>query len=206
MRIFIFLLFLLLLFNINFNCVKNTAYLYKNGNYFIKKESKFVQKTLTECETNKFIQIIKLLKDTAYKEGGKTPEEGLDCSGLIVYLFSKIGCKWFRDSNRLVNDISADKLYRYNVRKFYNLSLLKTGDLIFFDSDNDNIIEHVSIFYNWGNGNNVWVWDASDYPDGKFVNKVTYRKINDFFDKNPMFGKLLKTIEASSFENYFILP
>ncbi|MFA3782617.1 NlpC/P60 family protein [Melioribacteraceae bacterium 4301-Me] len=190
----------------NFNRVEYLTYLYNSKNYLVEKESKFVQKTLTECETNKFLQNLKSLKGTIYKEGGKNPEEGLDCSGLIVYLFSKIGCKWFRDSSLLVNDISADKLYRYNVRKFYNISLLKPGDLIFFDSDKDNIIEHVSVFYNWDNGNNVWVWDASDYPDGKFVNKVSYRKINNLFDKNPLFGRPLKTIEAASLEDYFIFP
>ena len=40
----------------------------------------------------------------------------------------------------LVRDISADIIYRYNVKKIFNIKQLKRGDFIFFDQDDDNIM------------------------------------------------------------------
>ncbi len=138
--------------------------------------------------------------------GGNSAETGFDCSGLIVFLYNEIGCKWFRNGAYLVNDVDADKIFRYNSEYIQDIKSLEKGDFIFFDADSNGVIEHVSIFFNFDNEKNVWVWDASDYPDGKKVNMVSYRKINNLFGKNPFFGKPLKTIKVTPYLRYLCLP
>jgi murein DD-endopeptidase len=200
-------LIFILLFNLEYTRVKHFYNLSKNAKYYIVKNGcGFYQKPISECQKQKFLKYLSRLQGIIYKEGGNNPKEGFDCSGLIVYAYNKLGYRWFRDSTFLVNDISADALYRYNVKKIKNINLLKSGDLIFFDTNNDKILEHVSIFIRKDNQNNIWVLDATDYPDGKIVNKVSYRKINNFYNKHPLFGSPLKTMRTISFLDYLNFP
>jgi len=199
-------MFCWLLFNINFIRVKHLYVLNKKLNYTKLNNCSFVQETLSNCEIRKFLIYLSSLKDTKYKEGGNNPKEGLDCSGLIVYIYNELGYRWFRDSLSLVTDVSADVLYHFNVKKIQNIKQLKPGDLIFFYANNEKIIEHVSVFIRKDKKNSFWVMDATDYPDGRIVKKVSYRKIYNFYKKHPLFGRPLKTIKNISLWDYLNFP
>ena len=202
----ILLVTIFLLINVYYQIIKAKYDYYEDKNSFVIKNCNFRQSVLINRETKKFLYHLFQLKGAIYKKGGNKPEEGLDCSGLIIYLFNELGYKWFRNDSMLVRDISADIIYRYNVKKIFNIKQLKRGDFIFFDQDDDNIMEHVSVFDFIDKYNNVWVWDASDYPDGKEVNMVSYRKINNFNEKHPYFGKPLKTCKVKTMYSYLVFP
>lgn len=173
---------------------------------FLVSKSDYIQKNLSRLDKEIFMNNLTKLKGKPYVLGGNSSGTGFDCSGLIVYLYNEMGCQWFKSSTYIVNDIDADKIYRYNSVYIQDIKSLEKGDFIFFDADSNGIFEHVSIFSNFDDKNNVWVWDASDFPDGKNVNMVSYRKINNLFGKNPAFGRPLKTIEIQPYWRYLCLP
>lgn len=197
---------ILLLLNINHKRVQYLVITSNNDKYLNSKESRFIQRPFSKIEKSKFLDMCNKLNGTLYKTGGNSIEEGLDCSGLLVFLYNQLGCTWFRNENILVNDISSESFYRFNCEYISNPGELISGDLIFFDTDSNNVIEHISIFSKLDEANNVWVWDASDYPDGEIINKVSYRKINNFWAKNPKLGKPLKTMEVGSYWDFLIFP
>jgi len=192
--------------NFNYATVRYYSTIFNKSYNFISKESKFTQRTFSNFEASRFLEMCNQLNGSLYKVGGNSVEEGFDCSGLIVYLYSQLNCYWFKNENNLVNDVSSESMYKFNCLPVSRLDKLIAGDFIFFDADGNNVIEHVSIFNNLDDENNVWVWDASDYPDGEIVNKVSYRKINNFWEKNPKFGKPLKTLEVGSYWDLLIFP
>ena len=71
---------------------------------------------------------------TEYKYGGKKPSQGLDCSGLISYVYNKQGLQAQGASHHLA------KLGKYKSR-----SSLQPGDLVFFGKNGK--ISHVSMVH-----------------------------------------------------------
>lgn len=153
--------------------------------------TKWSQVEVTNVEKQVWLNILPSLEGIPYKLGGQSPQSGFDCSGLIVYLYNQIGIKWFKYENSLVRDVSADALYNYNV-SYIDFEDLKPGDFIFFDTDIDGKIDHVSIFDRIDENGNIWVWDATTDPDGIIINAVSHRIIKNFWLKKPLFGKPLK--------------
>jgi len=75
------------------------------------------------------------LIDTDYKFGGKNPEAGLDCSGMVSYIYGKVaGLK--------VQGSAAD--IARNGRPIQR-SALRPGDLVFFNTRN-RAYSHVGIY------------------------------------------------------------
>ncbi|APT75300.1 MULTISPECIES: C40 family peptidase [unclassified Marinitoga] len=153
--------------------------------------TKWEQRNISDEEKKVWFNILPHLKGTPYKLGGQSIKTGFDCSGLIIYLYNKIGVKWFKYKSSLVKDVSANNLYWYNVKKI-SFAQIEKGDLIFFDTDNDGKIDHVAIFDKLDKVGNIWVWDATTEPDGIKIYAVTNRIIKNFWQKRPLFGKPLK--------------
>ena len=75
------------------------------------------------------------LIDTGYRFGGKNPEAGLDCSGMVSYIYSQAaGIK--------VHGSAADIARR---GRPIERSLLRPGDLVFFNTRN-RPFSHVGIY------------------------------------------------------------
>ncbi|MCD6449628.1 MAG: C40 family peptidase [Thermotogaceae bacterium] len=113
------------------------------------------QEKLSQDEVEKWFEILPELEGTPYKFGGQSPKEGFDCSGLIVYLYNQIGYRWFVYEDRLVDDVSADALFHYNSSPT-TWETLEHGNLIFFDTDKDDVIDHVVIFDKIDENDNIW--------------------------------------------------
>lgn len=76
---------------------------------------------------------------TPYLYGGNSPR-GFDCSGFTQYVYQQVGIELPHSSKG-----QAQSGYKIEV------SDLREGDLVFFATDNDGIIDHVGIYA--GNGN-----------------------------------------------------
>jgi len=129
--------------------------------------------------------ILPFLEGIFFEWGGQSPDEGFDCSGLIIWLYNQIDIKHFRLGYSIVSDVTADELFIYNTLNVGNIGSISSGDLIFFDTDKDGIIEHVAVFDCIDDCDNVWVWDATRSPDGIEINIVSHRYIKSFWSKNP---------------------
>ena len=77
------------------------------------------------------------LIDTGYRFGGKNPEAGLDCSGMVAYIFGK--------ATGLKVSGSAAEIARRGVP--VDRSRLRPGDLVFFGKRRAN---HVGIYVGEG--------------------------------------------------------
>lgn len=75
------------------------------------------------------------LIDTDYRFGGKNPEAGLDCSGMVAYIFGKAA--------RLKVSGSAADIARSG--RPVERSKLRPGDLVFFNTRNA-AFSHVGVF------------------------------------------------------------
>jgi cell wall-associated NlpC family hydrolase len=75
------------------------------------------------------------LIDTGYRFGGKNPEAGLDCSGMVSYVFRQA-------AGLSVNGSAADIARR---GQQVNRQGLRPGDLIFFNTLNRSL-SHVGIY------------------------------------------------------------
>jgi len=80
------------------------------------------------------------LQGHPYVYGGKSPEEGFDCSGLVVYVYNRQGLKLPRTTRSLAQQLPP-------VRP----ELRQPGDLLFFHTDKP--FSHVGIYV--GNDNFV---------------------------------------------------
>jgi cell wall-associated NlpC family hydrolase len=75
------------------------------------------------------------LIDTAYRFGGKNPEAGLDCSGMVSYIYDRaVGLK--------VQGSAADIARR---GRPIERNALRPGDLVFFNTRNQ-AFSHVGIY------------------------------------------------------------
>ena len=75
------------------------------------------------------------LVETGYRFGGKNPEAGLDCSGMVSYVFD-------RAAGLKLAGSAADMARR---GRNIDLSKLRPGDLVFFTTDN-RPHSHVGIY------------------------------------------------------------
>jgi cell wall-associated NlpC family hydrolase len=79
-----------------------------------------------------------------YEWGGDGPDT-FDCSGLVVYSYQSAyrATHIFSDGKQLVDDVTADTLFRHNIQPVEPEQLIP-GDLIFISSESDRIT-HVGI-------------------------------------------------------------
>ena len=89
-------------------------------------------------ESGKGIEVVLFalgLIDTGYRFGGKNPEAGLDCSGMVAYIYDRsLGLK--------VSGSAADIARR---GKPIERSQLRPGDLVFFNTRNASF-SHVGVY------------------------------------------------------------
>lgn len=86
---------------------------------------------------NKAVDIAKQYLGIPYKWGGNTPQEGMDCSGYMKYVYGQLGV----DLPRVTYD-------QIKVGQGVNKENLMPGDLVFFGSQSDP--HHVGMYI--GNG------------------------------------------------------
>lgn len=133
------------------------------------QKSKAIQ-TATDCLGVKY----KLANDAT------NPKKGyLDCSGLMLYAYSKAGVTLPR---------TADMQYRCNKGKLYKVALtknyskvsnnLRAGDLLFFQTDKDSAIDHVGIYV----GCDRMIHASS------LKGKVVYESLNSYLKKDVVRG------------------
>lgn len=74
------------------------------------------------------------LQGAPYRYGKETPEEGFDCSGFVRHVYSRQGVllpRTVKEMAAVLPPISKDNL--------------RSGDLVFFNTDNTNYFSHVGI-------------------------------------------------------------
>jgi cell wall-associated NlpC family hydrolase len=88
-----------------------------------------------EAQAQDVVMYALSLMDTGYRFGGKNPAAGLDCSGMVSYVFAQaVGLK--------LNGSAADIARRGHA---VPLSQLRPGDLVFFNTLNKPY-SHVGIY------------------------------------------------------------
>jgi len=79
------------------------------------------------------------LIDTGYRFGGKNPEAGLDCSGMVTYIYGQAaGLK--------ISGSAADLAHQ---GRQIDKARLRAGDLVFFNTENRHF-SHVGIYIGEG--------------------------------------------------------
>lgn len=153
-------------------------------------------KPLTTEDKLRLIDKISTLKGVKYVWGGQD-ETGIDCSGLIVWAYEKLGFIGFKKNSDAVYDVTSNEMYLFNVN---DSKILKNpdelidyeaGDFIFYDKNGDGKVDHVAIFmsYNEDTGD-VWIWDSSSNMKG-----VAYRPVADILKKRPRVGRPVMLVE-----------
>ena len=89
----------------------------------------------TSNKGNEVVLFATNLLDIRYKAGGKTPETGFDCSGLVGYVYQNV----------LKMKVSGSAADIAKQGKAINRSDLQPGDLVFFNTMNKPF-SHVGIF------------------------------------------------------------
>jgi cell wall-associated NlpC family hydrolase len=87
------------------------------------------------AKRNEVVIFALALIDTGYRFGGKNPEAGLDCSGMVSYIFEK--------AIELRLGGTAAELARFG--RPVELDGLQSGDLVFFNTRNQHF-SHVGIY------------------------------------------------------------
>lgn len=96
--------------------------------------------TLTASEQNEIVMLSFSLLNTKYNWGGKRPDFGLDCSGLVSYVFKKSINKNITGAARHI--VNHGKDVPLEQAKIGNL---QPGDLIFFNTTGRSY-SHVGIY------------------------------------------------------------
>jgi cell wall-associated NlpC family hydrolase len=99
----------------------------------------------TSTTSDQVIEYAKKFLGTRYVYGGSSPS-GFDCSGFVCYVYKNFGIS----VNRSSASMASNGVY---VAK----SNLKSGDLVFFDTNMQGIISHVGIYI----GNGQFIQSAS---------------------------------------------
>lgn len=166
----------------------------ENGFTIAPVQEKFIDyylRELDDSEKTKLVETVKSAAGTKYIWGGNAPEDGIDCSGLLVWAYSQLGYKGFRNDGDIVDDITSNDMYTYDVAAAEPVTQMdqfleyNPGDLLFLDVNHDDKIDHVAFFmhYDMETGT-VWVWDASIN-----TKMVAYRPVTAILQKNPYMGR-----------------
>jgi cell wall-associated NlpC family hydrolase len=128
--------------------------------------------TSDDARGQQVIEYAKKFLGTKYVYGGNSPEEGFDCSGFTKYVYRHF-------------DVSLDRTAAEQATQGKKVSRdnLKTGDLIFFDTDGGyNHINHVGIYI----GNGKFIHASSPRYD------VTITELSeDFYNRSYMTARRL---------------
>ncbi len=109
----------------------------------------------------------------------KTFAQGLDCSGLVMWSYNRsAGATQFYDNNPIQYE-SADSQYRNNTIAITE-SQLQPGDLLFFDWNNDGMMDHVAMYIGGPSDRNVV--QAATLPTAgiQFASKDTLKGLPGF--------------------------
>lgn len=87
----------------------------------------------------KFLNAIRKVIGTRYRWGGQSPEDGFDCSGLILWGMNEAGMT--------VPDMSANGLWLKYEPQRIDMKWAKPGCLMFY-GDEDGDIDHVMVVLN----------------------------------------------------------
>lgn len=86
------------------------------------------------------ITLAMALRDVRYKEGGKTPSTGFDCSGFVRYVFS----------HAIGLDLPHNSRAQFQTGVKVQRADLRPGDLVFFHTRGSKRVSHVGIYLNNG--------------------------------------------------------
>ena len=99
-----------------------------------KKRKRLTHKQKVERKTKRVVRIAKRYLGVSYRWGGSSPRSGFDCSGLVTYVYGRVGIRLPR--------VTASQFHRGHRVKASNLHL---GDLLFF-----NRLGHVGMYIGRG--------------------------------------------------------
>jgi len=119
----------------------------------------------------KIADAAKTYKGVPYKWGGQD-RTGIDCSGLVI--------KSSQDAGVPIKDKTADELYTTEVRSIPK-DQRKSGDLVFFDYEEDGKKDHVGIYT--GNGKIVHASGSQK--------QVVEVNVDTYFKTPASYGRLL---------------
>jgi cell wall-associated NlpC family hydrolase len=92
---------------------------------------------LTESQRDTIVSNTRAMLGIKYKWAGATPEKGVDCSGLVQYVFAKLGID--------LPHHAAD-LAKLGAPVAKDTSEMKPGDLLVFSTPKSKRITHVGIY------------------------------------------------------------
>jgi cell wall-associated NlpC family hydrolase len=92
---------------------------------------------LTEVQRDSLVENSRSLLGIRYKWAGATPERGVDCSGLVLYVFAKLGIELPHSSRELA---------RLGTSVAKDTSEMQPGDLLVFSKLRSKRISHVGIY------------------------------------------------------------
>ena len=129
---------------------------------------------LNEFQRDSIIENSRSLLGIKYKWAGVTPERGLDCSGLVKYVFAKLGIELphhAADLARLGDQVERDT------------SDMRVGDLLVFSKLKSRRISHVGIYV--GDGMMVHASSSSkavvETPVVEYRDKMNLRGVRRVF-------------------------
>ena len=117
---------------------------------------------LTEVQRDSIIENSRSLLGIRYKWAGATPEKGVDCSGLVQYVFAKLGIDLphhAADLAKLGQSVAKDT------------AEMQPGDLLVFSTMKSKRISHVGIYV----GDGMMVHASSDQKSVVETPVVEYR-------------------------------